>query len=114
MNFPACVLIVIGFQRLFHRFLAASCQTSAFARNGALSLLSIFHCKTTFTGPPVKMVWFVVPMVALWDLLTFAGTAVISTIFTIWITALYTVPTPIFACFAFDNDFKLRPFDPGF
>ncbi|KAI6159007.1 hypothetical protein EDD17DRAFT_934125 [Pisolithus thermaeus] len=54
-NFPACVLIVIGFQRLFHRFLAASRQTFAFARDGAFSLLSIFHCINRFTGTPVKM-----------------------------------------------------------
>lgn len=65
MNFPACVLIVIGFQRLFHRFLAASRQTFAFARDGAFSLLSIFHCINRFTGTPVKMVWSVILMVAL-------------------------------------------------
>ncbi|KAI6145912.1 hypothetical protein BKA82DRAFT_29634 [Pisolithus tinctorius] len=47
-------------------------------------------------------------------LLAFAGTAAINAIFTMSITSLYVAyAMPIFARFAFDNDFKPGPFNLG-
>ncbi|KAI6038890.1 amino acid/polyamine transporter I [Pisolithus marmoratus] len=95
--------------------LAASRQTFAFARDGALPLSNILYRMNSFTGTPVNTVWFVVLMAALLGLLAFAGPAAINAIFTMSITALYVAYTiPIFARFAFDNDFKPGPFNLGF
>lgn len=95
--------------------LAASRQTFAFARDGALPLSSILYRINSFTGTPVNTVWFVVVMAALLGLLAFAGTGAIDAIFTMSITALYVAyAIPIFARFAFDNNFKPGPFNLGF
>ncbi|KAI6106449.1 amino acid/polyamine transporter I [Pisolithus croceorrhizus] len=95
--------------------LAASRQTFAFARDGALPLSSILYRINSFTGTPVNTVWFVVVMAALLGLLAFAGAGAIDAIFTMSITALYVAyAIPIFARFAFDNNFKPGPFNLGF
>ncbi|KAI6137894.1 amino acid/polyamine transporter I [Pisolithus tinctorius] len=94
--------------------LGASRQTFAFARDGALPLSNILYRINSFTGTPVNTVWFVVFMAGLLGLLAFAGTAAINAIFTMSITSLYVAYTiPIFARFAFDNDFKPGPFNLG-
>lgn len=95
--------------------LAASRQTFAFARDGALPLSSILYRINSFTGTPVNTVWFVVVMAALLGLLAFAGAGAIDAIFTMSITALYVAyAIPIFSRFAFDNNFKPGPFNLGF
>lgn len=95
--------------------LAASRQTFAFARDGALPLSSILYRINSFTGTPVNTVWFVVVMAALLGLLAFAGAGAIDAIFTMSITALYVAyAIPIFSRFAFDNNFKPGPFHLGF
>ncbi|KIN94136.1 hypothetical protein M404DRAFT_1008585, partial [Pisolithus tinctorius Marx 270] len=94
--------------------LGASRQTFAFARDGALPLSSILYRVNSFTGTPVNTVWFVVFMAGLLGLLAFAGTAAIDAIFTMSITSLYVAyAIPIFAQFAFNNDFKPGPFNLG-
>ncbi|KAI5984921.1 amino acid/polyamine transporter I [Pisolithus orientalis] len=94
--------------------LGASRQTFAFARDGALPLSNILYRVNSFTGTPVNTVWFVVLMAGLLGLLAFAGTGAIDAIFTMSNSSLYVAyAIPIFARFAFDNDFKPGPFNLG-
>ncbi|KAI6158970.1 hypothetical protein EDD17DRAFT_931549 [Pisolithus thermaeus] len=85
------------------------------ARDGALLLSSILYRINSFTGMPVNTVWFVIVMAGLLGLLVCAGAGAIDAISTVSITALYVAyAIPMFARFAFDNDFKPGPFNLGF
>ncbi|KAH7912918.1 amino acid/polyamine transporter I [Hygrophoropsis aurantiaca] len=95
--------------------LAASRQTFAFSRDGALPLSRYLYRINSFTKTPVNTVWFCAVIALLLGSLAFAGTEAINAIFTIPVTALYiSYMIPIFARFAFKNSFKHGPFHLGF
>jgi hypothetical protein len=94
--------------------LAASRQSFAFARDGALPFSSYLYRMNRFTKTPVNTVWFVVAFAIVLGLLSFAGAQAINAIFSISVTALYIAyAIPITARFAFKNDFKPGPFSLG-
>ncbi|ETW79955.1 amino acid transporter, partial [Heterobasidion irregulare TC 32-1] len=69
--------------------LAASRQSFAFARDGALPFSSILYRMNGYTGTPVNTVGFVVALALLLGLLVFAGAQAINAVFAISVTALY-------------------------
>ncbi|KAG6370728.1 hypothetical protein JVT61DRAFT_11115 [Boletus reticuloceps] len=93
--------------------LAASRQTFAFARDGALPFSSLY-CMNRFTGTPVNTVWFVVVISALLGLLSLAGTQATNAVFVVSVTGLYVAyAIPIAVRFIFKNDFKPGSFNLG-
>jgi amino acid transporter len=94
--------------------LAASRQSFAFARDGALPLSSILYRMNDFTGTPVNTVWFVAAISILLGLLSLAGTQAINAVFALSVTGLYVAYSiPIAARFIFKNNFKPGPFNLG-
>lgn len=83
--------------------LAASRQSFAFARDGALPFSSWLYRMNGFTGTPVNTVWFTCGFSILLGLLAFAGAQAINAIFSLSVVALYvgtphSVPFPSRAC----------------
>ncbi|KAJ6450901.1 amino acid/polyamine transporter I [Mycena sanguinolenta] len=94
--------------------LAASRQTFAFARDGALPISFWIYRMNTFTATPVNAVWVVTGVAFILTLLVFAGPTAITTIFSLPIVAQYLAYIiPIFCRFAFKNDFTPGPFYTG-
>ena len=94
--------------------LAASRQSFAFARDGALPFSSILYRMNGYTGTPVNTVGFVVALALLLGLLVFAGAQAINAVFAISVTALYIAyAIPIAARFLGENDFQPGPFSLG-
>ncbi|KAF8198881.1 APC amino acid permease [Mycena galopus ATCC 62051] len=94
--------------------LAASRQTFAFARDGALPCSFWIYRMNKFSGTPVNAVWVVTTVAFILTLLVFAGPTAITTIFSLPIVAQYLAYIiPIFCRFAFKNDFTPGPFYTG-
>ncbi|KAJ7323154.1 amino acid/polyamine transporter I [Mycena albidolilacea] len=94
--------------------LAASRQTFAFARDGALPFSFWIYRMNKFSGTPVNAVWVVTSVAFILTLLVFAGPTAITTIFSLPIVAQYlSYIIPIFCRFAFKNDFTPGPFYTG-
>jgi amino acid transporter len=96
------------------QLLAASRQSFAFARDGALPLSNLLYRFNKYTGTPVNTVWFDSLMALLVGLLALSGPAAVNAVFSISVTAQYVAfMTPIIARFAFENNFKPGPFSLG-
>ncbi|KAL0952584.1 hypothetical protein HGRIS_006840 [Hohenbuehelia grisea] len=94
--------------------LAASRQTFAFARDGALPFSSWLYRMNSFTKTPVNTVWFDAIFSAMLGLLVFAGDQAIDAIFELSVVASYTAyAIPVVARFLGDNDFTPGPFSLG-
>ncbi|THU93843.1 APC amino acid permease [Dendrothele bispora CBS 962.96] len=94
--------------------LAASRQSYAFSRDGALPFSGWLYRMNSFTGTPVNTVLFDAFFALLLGLLSFAGDQAINAVFAISVTGLYIAyAIPIVARFAFDNDFEPGPFNLG-
>ncbi|KAH7925223.1 amino acid transporter [Leucogyrophana mollusca] len=108
------MIVLVQYMMGSSALLAASRQTFAFARDGALPFSRLFHRINSYTKTPVNTVWFVVVMSVLLGLLAFAGTQAINAVFTIVVTSQYiSYMLPIFARFAFKNNFEPGPFNLG-
>ncbi|EIW76668.1 amino acid transporter [Coniophora puteana RWD-64-598 SS2] len=107
-------VVIIQYMMGSSMLLAASRQSFAFARDGALPFSSWLYRMNAFTETPVNTVWFVAICSLALGLLAFAGEQAIDAVFAISITALYIAyAIPIVARFAFKNNFKPGPFDCG-
>jgi len=94
--------------------LAASRQTYAFSRDGALPFSFWLYRMNGYTKTPVNTVVFVAFLALLCGLLAFAGTTAINAIFAISVTAVYVeYAIPISARWLGDNNFKPGPFSLG-
>ncbi|KAF7372816.1 APC amino acid permease [Mycena sanguinolenta] len=94
--------------------LAASRQTFAFARDGALPFSFWIYRMNKFSATPINAVWVVTAVAFILTLLVFAGPTAITTIFSLPIVAQYlSYIIPIFCRFAFKNDFTPGPFYTG-
>lgn len=69
--------------------LAASRQTFAFSRDGALPFSGWLYRMNGFTKTPVNTVWFVCAGAMVLGLLAFAGTQAINAVFALSVVALY-------------------------
>jgi len=108
------IVVLVQYMMGSSMMLAASRQSFAFARDGALPLSSYLYRMNSFTKTPVNTVWFVAFFSVILGLLSFAGAQAIDAIFAISVTALYVAyAIPITARFVFKNDFKSGPFSLG-
>lgn len=94
--------------------LAASRQSFAFARDGALPFSSVLYRMNGYTKTPVNTVWFCAFFATVMGLLAFAGAQAINAVFSISVIALYVAyAIPITARWVFENEFKPGPFYLG-
>ncbi len=94
--------------------LAASRQSFAFARDGALPFSGWLYRMNGYTKTPVNTVWFCSISAVLLGLLAFAGEQAINAVFSISVISLYVAYSiPIAARFIFTNNFKPGPFYLG-
>ncbi|KAF9220253.1 amino acid transporter [Gyrodon lividus] len=109
----SCVVLV-QYMMSSSALLAASRQSFAFARDGALPLSGLLYRFNKYTGTPVNTVWFDALLALLVGLLSLSGTAAVTAVFSIAVTAQYVAfMTPITARFVFENNFKPGPFSLG-
>ncbi|KAJ7847536.1 amino acid/polyamine transporter I [Mycena leptocephala] len=93
---------------------AASRQTWAFSRDGALPFSPFFHRINSVTGTPVNCVWLSAVGAILLGLLAFAGPSAINAIFSLAVACQYVVYSiPISARFLGGKEFKRGPFHLG-
>ncbi|KAJ8522185.1 hypothetical protein ONZ45_g1230 [Pleurotus djamor] len=108
------IVVLVQYMMGSSMLLAASRQTFAFARDGALPFSSWLYRMNSYTKTPVNTVWFVAFCSTALALLAFAGAQAISAVFSISITASYIAyAIPIAARYLGDNDFKPGPFNLG-
>lgn len=108
------IVVVIQYMMGSSMLLAASRQSFAFARDGALPFSSWLYRMNAWTETPVNTVWFDAVCAIALGLLAFAGEQAIDAVFAISVTALYVAYSiPVIARFAFKNDFKPGPFNCG-
>ncbi|KII84137.1 hypothetical protein PLICRDRAFT_179813 [Plicaturopsis crispa FD-325 SS-3] len=94
--------------------LAASRQTFAFARDGALPFSSWLYRMNGYTKTPVNTVWYDALLALALGLLAFAGDAAIDAVFAISVVALYIAyAIPIAARWLGHNEFTPGPFNLG-
>jgi amino acid transporter len=108
------IIVVVQYMMGSSMLLAASRQTFAFARDGALPFSRFLYRMNAYTETPVNTVWFCAFFSIALGLLAFAGLQAINAVFTISVTALYVAYTiPIVARFTGTNNFKPGPFNLG-
>ncbi|KAH9922314.1 APC amino acid permease [Epithele typhae] len=108
------VVVIVQYMMGSSMVLAASRQSFAFSRDGALPFSKYLYRMNRFTGTPVNTVWFTAICSILLGLLVFAGDAAINAVFAISVTGLYIAyAIPIAARFLGTNDFEPGPFNLG-
>ncbi|TCD69005.1 GABA-specific high-affinity permease [Steccherinum ochraceum] len=108
------VVVIVQYMMGSSMVLAASRQTFAFSRDGALPFSGWLYRMNGFTKTPVNTVWFVCVWAVILGLLVFAGDSAINAIFSLSITALYVAYSiPIAARFLGNNTFEPGPFTMG-
>ncbi|KAJ7058137.1 amino acid/polyamine transporter I [Mycena amicta] len=110
------VVVIVQYMMGSSMLLAASRQTYAFSRDGALPISSWLYRMNKYTQTPVNTVLFDAFFSILVGLLVFAGPEAINAVFSISVTALYVAyAIPIVARFAGrkHNEFKPGPFSLG-
>ncbi|KAJ6476235.1 amino acid/polyamine transporter I [Mycena sanguinolenta] len=108
------IVVIVQYMMGSSMLLAASRQTYAFSRDGALPFSNWLYRMSKFTGTPVNTVIFDAFLSAITGLLVFAGPQAINAVFAISVTALYVAySVPIVARFAGQNNFKPGPFSLG-
>ncbi|KAI0632871.1 APC amino acid permease [Trametes polyzona] len=108
------IVVLVQYMMGSSMVLAASRQSFAFSRDGALPFSKWLYRMNSFTKTPVNTVWFVAVFSILLGLLAFAGDSAINAIFAMSIVALYVAyAIPIAARFLGDNDFVPGPFNLG-
>ncbi|KAL1938951.1 hypothetical protein VTO73DRAFT_11104 [Trametes versicolor] len=108
------IVVLVQYMMGSSMVLAASRQSFAFSRDGALPFSSWLYRMNSFTKTPVNTVWFVAASSIALGLLAFAGDSAINAIFSMSVVALYVAyAIPIAARFLGDNDFAPGPFTLG-
>lgn len=108
------VIVLVQYMMGSSMVLAASRQSFAFARDGALPFSGWLYRMNGFTKTPVNTVWFTCICAILLGLLAFAGTQAINAVFSLSIAALYIAyAIPIAARYVGTNSFKPGPFSLG-
>ncbi|TFK47246.1 APC amino acid permease [Heliocybe sulcata] len=108
------VVVLVQYMMGSSMVLAASRQSFAFSRDGALPFSSVLYRMNSYTKTPVNTVWFVCISSILLGLLAFAGEGAIDAVFAIGVVALYVAyAIPIMARFMGENEYKPGPFNLG-
>lgn len=110
------VVVLVQYMIGSSLLLAASRQTFAFSRDGALPFSKLLYRMNKHTQTPVNTVWFGAILSILLGLLAFASDKAIDSVFTIPVTASYfAYSVPIVARFVCGgkDGFKPGPFNLG-
>ncbi|KAL4246863.1 Amino Acid-Polyamine-Organocation Transporter [Abortiporus biennis] len=110
------IIVVCQYMMGSSMVLAASRQSFAFSRDGALPFSNWLYRMNKYTGTPVNTVWFTCILAIALGLLAFAGTSAINAVFSLSVTALYIAYSiPIIVRFTNSptNSFKPGPFNLG-
>jgi len=108
------VVVAVQFMMGTSSLLASSRQTFAFARDGGLPFSRYLYRVNPHTQTPVNCAWFSAFIALLLGLLSFAGSAAISAIFSIGVLGLYIAYIiPILSRFAGGTEWKPGPFSLG-
>ncbi|KAH9856381.1 APC amino acid permease [Lenzites betulinus] len=108
------IVVLVQYMMGSSMVLAASRQSFAFSRDGALPFSNWLYRMNSYTKTPVNTVWFVAAFSILLGLLAFAGDSAINAIFSMSIVALYIAyAIPIAARYLGTNDFAPGPFTLG-
>lgn len=83
------VIVVVQYMMGSSMVLAASRQSFAFARDGALPFSGWLYRMNGYTKTPVNTVWFTCVLAIALGLLVFAGDQAINAVFSLSVTALY-------------------------
>ncbi|KAJ7038980.1 APC amino acid permease [Mycena alexandri] len=93
---------------------SSSRQTFAFSRDGALPFSRFLYKINSFTGTPVRCVWFSATCAGLLGLITFAGPAAAGALFTLGVIGQYVANSiPITTRWLGGQPFKKGPFNLG-
>ncbi|KAF8339823.1 amino acid/polyamine transporter I [Cantharellus anzutake] len=109
------IMVTVQYMMGSSMLLAASRQTFAFARDGALPFSTYLYRLNSFTEAPVNTVWFSAVGAILLGLLAFAGPAAIDAVFALSVVGLYVAYSiPIICRFCAPPDtFRRGPFHLG-
>ncbi|KDQ54539.1 hypothetical protein JAAARDRAFT_209261 [Jaapia argillacea MUCL 33604] len=108
------IVVLVQYMMGSSMVLAASRQSFAFSRDGALPFSGWLYRMNGYTKTPVNTVWFTCAVAIAFGLLAFAGAGAIDAVFAIGVVALYIAyGIPIGARFWGTNDFKPGPFSLG-
>ncbi|KXN84202.1 GABA-specific permease [Leucoagaricus sp. SymC.cos] len=108
------LVVIVQYMMGSSMLLAASRQTFAFSRDGALPFSKWLYRMNPRTRTPVNVVLFDASLSVLLGLLAFAGEQAINAIFSMSVTAIYIAYTiPIVVRFTGGNDFQPGPFNLG-
>lgn len=83
------IIVIVQHMMGSSMVLAASRQTFAFARDGALPFSGWLYRMNKYTKTPVNTVWFTCAFALLLGLLAFAGTQAINAVFALSVVAPY-------------------------
>ncbi|KAJ7153219.1 amino acid/polyamine transporter I [Mycena filopes] len=93
---------------------SSSRQTFAFSRDGALPFSGFLYKINSFTGTPIRCVWFSATCAGLLGLITFAGPAAAGALFTLGVIGQYVANSiPITTRWLGGQPFKKGPFNLG-
>ncbi|PPR02833.1 hypothetical protein CVT24_002230 [Panaeolus cyanescens] len=111
------IVVIVQYMMGSSMLLAASRQTFAFSRDGALPFSSILYRMNGFTGTPVNTVWFVAVWSIALGLLVFAGEQAINAVFALSVVGAYfAYAIPVVVRFVGGGEkraFKSGPFNLG-
>ncbi|KAF7307671.1 Gaba permease [Mycena kentingensis (nom. inval.)] len=110
------IVVIVQYMMGSSMLLAASRQTYAFSRDGALPMSKWLYKMNAYTGTPVNTVLFDAFCATMVGLLAFAGPQAINAVFAISVVALYVAyAIPIVVRFVGrkENGFKPGPFSLG-
>ncbi|KAJ3561123.1 hypothetical protein NP233_g10390 [Leucocoprinus birnbaumii] len=108
------LVVIVQYMMGSSMLLAASRQTFAFSRDGALPFSKWLYKMNKSTRTPVNVVWFDAIFALLLGLLVFAGEQAINAIFSMSVTAIYIAyAVPIIVRFTGGSDFQPGPFHLG-
>ncbi|KAF5364229.1 hypothetical protein D9756_000907 [Leucocoprinus leucothites] len=108
------LVVIVQYMMGSSMLLAASRQTFAFSRDGALPFSKWLYRMNKRTGTPANVVWFDAILALILGLLVFAGEQAINAIFSMSVTAIYIAyAIPIVVRFTGGNDFQPGPFYLG-
>ncbi|KAI0944536.1 hypothetical protein AcW1_002218 [Taiwanofungus camphoratus] len=108
------IVVLVQYMMGSSMVLAASRQSFAFSRDGALPFSGWLYRMNSFTKTPVNTVWFTCGWALILGLLVFAGDEAINAVFSLSVVALYIAYSiPIAARFLGENDFTPGPFNLG-
>ncbi|KAF8582849.1 amino acid transporter [Ramaria rubella] len=109
------VIVLVQYMMGSSMLLAASRQTFAFSRDGALPLSRYMYRINGFTKTPVNTVWFSALLAALLGLLAFAGPSATNALFSLSVVGnniAYSIPIAVRFIYARDS-FTPGPFSLG-